>query len=164
MSGAATRGYQNLSQQAREAFELSEIIAVKASTWPHKSISPRKLELKQPFAYPTAHKLGSFNTNKNHTRRGDSLFGKLENFLQFFSSPDTSFPVWGKFKLPTAQAAPKFLLAEGEGKRELVLPRPPPLCRTSTAWGCSCAWRAAAAGGDCPEAQGAGRSSWMGRG
>lgn len=25
--------------------------------------------------------------------------------------------VWGKFKLPSAKAAPKFLLAEGEGKR-----------------------------------------------
>lgn len=93
----------------------------------HKSLSPRKLELKQPFAYQTSHELGSFTTNKNHIRRGDSLFGKLKNFLRFFSSLDTSFPVWGKFKLPTAKAAPKFLLAEGEGKKKksLFFPQPP---------------------------------------
>lgn len=116
----------------------------------HKSLSPRKLELKQPFAYQTSHELGSFTTNKNHIRRGDSLFGKLKNFLRFFSSLDTSFPVWGKFKLPTAKAAPKFLLAEGEGKKKkrACSSHSPPLCRMSTAWGCSCAWRARCRGQD----------------
>lgn len=92
----------------------------------HKSISPRKLELRQPFAYPSTHELGSFKTNKNHIRRGDSLFGKLKNFLRFVSSLDMSFPVWGKFKLPTAKAAPKFLLAEKKKKKKsLFFPQPP---------------------------------------
>lgn len=44
-------------------------------------------------------------------------FGKHENFLSFFSSLYMSSLVWGKFKLPSAKAAPKFLLAEEEGKR-----------------------------------------------
>lgn len=143
MSETAVHGHQNLSHQARDTFELSEIITIKASAW-HKdtellgrivssyriytrttntSISTCKLELKQNFAYSIANKLGSFNTSKSYKKRGFT-FGKLENFLQFFSSLYTSFLVWGKFKLPSAKAAPKFLLAEGERKR-LSLPTIP---------------------------------------
>lgn len=42
---------------------------------------------------------------------------KAREFPLIFLQPVHEFPVWGKFKLPSAKAAPKFLLAEGEGKR-----------------------------------------------
>lgn len=47
-------------------------------------------------------------------------FGKHENFLSFFSSLYMRSLLWGKFKLPSAKAAPKFLLAGGEGKRSFL--------------------------------------------
>lgn len=103
MSETAVHGHQNLSHQARDTFELSEIITIKASAW-HKdtellglivssyriythtsntSISTCKLELKQHFAYSIANKLGSFNMSTSHTRRRDLLLESLRTSFSF---------------------------------------------------------------------------------